>query len=375
MRPIRELLSGWRTGGDWTQQMAGSGAREGVKAAAELGEATGAGSGTGAGAGAGAGTAAGTVAGTGAPRVLVVAGTHGNERNAPWLIQQWRQRPELLQRHGLEVELEIGNPAAFAAQRRYIERDLNRTFQSELLADSSQQGVEVQRARQLLERFGPGGPKACPVALDLHSTTAAMGNSLVVYGRRPADLALAAALQHRLGLPIYLHEGDASQVGYLVEQWPCGLVIEVGPVAQGLVTAAICRQSQLALEAALASLAEARSGQLQLPASLVVHRHCGSIDLPRDGSGEPIAMLHPSLQGRDWQPLGTAAPIFCLADGGVLRLGDLQVDRGDGPGASHWPVFINEAAYGEKGIAFSLTERQRLACDPTWAQALADLLA
>ena len=48
----------------------------------------------------------------------MVAGTHGNERNAPWLIQQWRQRPELLQRQGLEVELEIGNPAAVAAQRR-----------------------------------------------------------------------------------------------------------------------------------------------------------------------------------------------------------------------------------------------------------------
>jgi len=347
--------------------MAGSGAREGVKAAAELGEAPGAGSATGDGTGPGAGSAA--------PRVLVVAGTHGNERNAPWLIQQWRQRPELLQRHGLELELEIGNPAAVAAQRRYIERDLNRTFQSELLADPSQQGVEVQRARQLLDRFGPGGPAACQVALDLHSTTAAMGNSLVVYGRRPADLALAAALQHRLGLPIYLHEGDASQVGYLVEQWPCGLVIEVGPVAQGLVTAPICRQSQLALEAALASLAEARSGQLRLPAALVVHRHWGSIDVPRDGNGEPIAMLHPSLEGRDWLPLAAAAPIFCLADGRVLCLGDLLADRVAGPGECQWPVFINEAAYGEKGIAFSLTERQRLACDPAWAQALADLLA
>ena len=29
-------------------------------------------------------------------RVLVVAATHGNERNAPWLLEQWRQRPQLL---------------------------------------------------------------------------------------------------------------------------------------------------------------------------------------------------------------------------------------------------------------------------------------
>ncbi len=312
---------------------------------------------------------------TGAPRVLVVAGTHGNERNAPWLLQQWRQRPELLQRHGLDVQLEIGNPEAFAAQRRYIERDLNRTFLPELLADPSQQGVEVQRARQLLERFGPGGPAACPVALDLHSTTAAMGNSLVVYGRRPGDLALAAAIQHRLGLPIYLHEADAFQVGYLVERWPCGLVIEVGPVAQGLVTASICLQSQLSLEAALASLAEARVGRLRLPASLIVHRHCGSIDLPRNAGGDAIATLDPSLQGRDWQSLGVGDPIFALADGSRLRLGDLHADQGERSAARRWPVFINEAAYGEKGIAFSLTERQRLACDPSWTEALADLLA
>jgi len=322
-------------------------------------------------------TWAGATAGApaGGPRVLVVAGTHGNERNAPWLVQQWQMRPELLQRHGLEVELAIGNPAAFAAQRRYIDRDLNRTFLPELLANPNQQGVEVQRARQLLERFGPGGPAACPVALDLHSTTAAMGNSLVVYGRRPADLALAAALQQRLGLPIYLHEGDPSQVGYLVEQWPCGLVIEVGPVAQGLITAPICRQTQLALEAALASLAEARAGRLRLPPALVVHRHCGSIDLPRGAKGEPIGMLHPSLQGRDWQPLTAASAVVLMADGSVLRLGDLVADHEADQGASHWPVFINEAAYGEKGIAFSLTQRQRLAWDPSWGQALANLLA
>jgi aspartoacylase len=86
-------------------------------------------------------------------------------------------------------------------------------------------------------------------------------------------------------------------------------------------------------------------------------------------------MLHPSLQGRDWHPLEATAAIFSLADGGVVRLGDLLADRGDGPKGSQWPVFINEAAYGEKGIAFSLTQRQRLACEPTWAQSLADLLA
>ena len=107
-----------------------------------------------------------------------------------------------------------------------------------------------------------------------------MGNCLVVYGRRPADLALAAGIQARLGLPIYLHEADATQTGFLVEHWPAGLVIEVGPVPQG-VQARICRQTQLALEAAGDTLAAAAAGRLRLPQGLVVHLHLGSLDVPR----------------------------------------------------------------------------------------------
>ena len=126
-------------------------------------------------------------------RVLVVAATHGNERNAPWLLEQWRGRPELLNAAGVDLQLEIGNPDAFAANRRYLDRDLNRCFTPELLADASRAEREVQRARALLAAHGPDGEQPCGVALDLHSTTSAMGNSLVVYGRRPADLALAHA--------------------------------------------------------------------------------------------------------------------------------------------------------------------------------------
>jgi aspartoacylase len=309
-----------------------------------------------------------------AARLLVVAGTHGNERNAPWLLEQWRRRPQLLASAGLELELVIGHPAALAANRRYIERDLNRCFAPELLADAARQELEIQRARDLLARFGPQGSAPCPVALDLHSTTSGMGNSLVVYGRRPADLALAAAMQARLGLPVYLHEADSAQTGFLVERWPCGLVIEVGPVPQGVVQAAICRQTQLALEAACACLAEAARGSLRLPQGLSVHLHAGSLDLPRDGSGQPLVALHAQRQNRDWRPLQEGDPLFWAADGAVQRVPPTSPDAA-GAAAGLWPVFINEAAYGEKHIALSLTRRERWLCDPAWAQALADCLS
>ena len=313
----------------------------------------------------------------GASAVLVVAGTHGNERNAPWLLQHWRRHPGSLASAGLALELEIGNPAAWAANARYRDRDLNRCFQPDRLAAPATEAdpLELRRARELLARFGPAGARPCAVALDLHSTTSAMGNALVLYGRRPADLALAAGLQGRLGLPVYLHEADASQTGFLVERWPCGLVIEVGPVPQGVIQAPICRQTQLALEAALAVLAEARAGCLRLPRQLVVHRHLLSLDLPRDAAGAPLACLHPRRQHRDWQPIRPGDPLFLDAAGRSLGYEPPPALAACGlaDDAVVVPVFINEAAYGEKGIALSLTQREAWLLQPSWAAALQQL--
>ena len=299
-------------------------------------------------------------------KVLVVAGTHGNECNAPWLLDAWARLPGRLDSSGLALCPLIGNPDALAQSRRYLDRDLNRSFQPALLADPARQEREVVRARSLLADHAPEAADPCLVVIDLHSTTAAMGNCLVVYGRRPADLALAAALQQKLGLPIYLHEGDPHQNGYLVEAWPCGLVIEVGPVPQGVLTAAVVLQTAIALEATLALLAGARQGRLPQPTHLVVHRHRQSLDLPRHGNGSPAAVIHPLRQHRDWQPMRADDPLVQANDGGTIAYSP-PAGLENQP---VWPVFINEAAYGEKGIALSLTSRERWPVQPNWSTAL-----
>lgn len=304
--------------------------------------------------------------------ILVVGGTHGNEGHAPWLLEQWRTDPASLAHQGFALQLVVGNPAALAAGQRYIDRDLNRSFDPQLLADPRQQSLEVRRARELLDRHGPQGSAPALLAFDLHSTTAAMGNSLVVYGRRPCDLALAAGIQQRLGLPVYLHEADAAQSGFLVERWPSGLVIEVGPVPQGVLRATICQQTQRALEAALAVLAQAAAGRLRLPTDVVVHRHLGSLDLPRRDDGSPAVLLHPHLEGADWQPLRASDPVFIDITGTVLPLGAALPPHLPAH-ATYWPVFINEAAYREKGIAFSLTVRERWPVEEHWLHDLASL--
>lgn len=299
--------------------------------------------------------------------VLVVGGTHGNECNAPWLLQQWGPSFAALQRPRLKVQTALGNPRALQCCRRYIDRDLNRSFRGDLLQaqPSPADQWEVQRARELVQSFGPQGTKPCQVVIDLHSTTAAMGNSLVVYGRRPADLALAAACQERLGLPIYQHEHDPDQTGFMAEAWPCGLVLEVGPVPQGVISPVICQQTQLGLETLLDLLDEASQGPIQLRSPLRVHRHSGSLDLPRDSSGQPTACLHPARLKSDWTPLKPGAPLFQQGDGTVIPFSG-EPDQ--------VTVFSNEAAYQEKHIATSLARRVSIPCDPSWSRALSDLL-
>ena len=156
-----------------------------------------------------------------------------------------------------------------------------------------------------------------------------MGNCLVLYGRRPADLALAAGCQEELGLPVYLHESDPRQTGFMAQAWPCGLALEVGPVAQGVLSPAICRQSELGLEVLLDVLEKAAAGQLNLRRHLQIHRHLGSIDLPRDNHGQPCACLHPQRLCGDWQELQAGDPLFQHADGTTITFaGDPE-----GPGA------------------------------------------
>ena len=308
------------------------------------------------------------------PRVLVVAGTHGNEINAPWLLEQWRQHPHLVQTHGFEVLPVIGNPDAYAKGCRYLDRDLNRSFQQGLLQQiESGQGStsavdhEVQRASDLIRRYGAGGIEACGLVVDLHSTTSSMGSSLVVYGRRPADLALAALVQGQLGLPVYLHEADQAQQGFLVESWPCGLVIEVGPVPQMVRHHKILMQTRLALEAVFEVCSEVLAGRARYPRHLVVHRHLGSHDLPRASSSSPDAFIHPQRQGADWKPLRCGDPLFQKADGSCVAY-----EGADGL----VPVFINEAAYAEKAIALSFTCRECWPLSTEWTEALhAQLLA
>jgi aspartoacylase len=79
--------------------------------------------------------------------------------------------------------------------------------------------------------------------------------------------------------------------------------------------------------------------------------------------------VHPQRQNRDWQPIAAGDPLFLTAEGATIPFHPPEGQQ-EGP---VWAVFINEAAYGEKGIALSLTRREAWPVEPGWGQALGDL--
>ena len=192
-----------------------------------------------------------------------------------------------------------------------------------------------------------------------------MGSCLVVYGRRDADLALAALIQNKLGLPIYLHESDKKQTGFLVESWPCGLVVEIGPIGQGLLNSKIIFQTKLILENLLEQIQQVMNLNLLSPEKLIIHRHIKSIDFPRDQEGNIDGFVHSLRQSKDWQPLKKNDALFYKLNGETIEFDE------DEP---FIPVFINEAAYMEKSIAMSFTKRELWNFKQQWKQSLIDLV-
>ena len=280
-------------------------------------------------------------------KILIVSGTHGNEINPVWAINQFNKQFKTIDKN-IEYKFIIGNPLAYERGCRYIDNDLNRSFN--LIKKNFDNSIyEINRANFLVEKFGVNGSEPCEIVIDLHTTTANMGTSIVMYGRRRKDFVLAALLQHKFGLPIYLHEKDEKQTGFLVEAWPCGIVIEIGSVAQNYYDPKIINKFLIIISSLRDEINKLKNNQIRLPKDLFVHVHQGSIDYPRDKNGNINALIHPERINQDWKPIKKGDPLFMDIEGETIT--HIEDD-------TIWPVFIGEVAYKEKNIAMSFTKKE-----------------
>ena len=130
-------------------------------------------------------------------KILLVGGTHGNEPTGAYLLKKWRQNPDPVSRDSFETELFFANPRAFELGRRYVDKDLNRCFLEKDLADAALGSHEDLRAKEVNRLFGPGGGSRPDLIIDMHTTTADMGVTLIC-DDKPANLGMAAAVKARM---------------------------------------------------------------------------------------------------------------------------------------------------------------------------------
>jgi succinylglutamate desuccinylase len=296
-------------------------------------------------------------------RVLLVGGTHGNELTGIYLIRRFQQSPHLVSRPSFETMTLLSNPEAIAAGVRYIDQDMNRCCDRAHLELPNPTDYEVRRAQDLNRRFGQSGTTPADVILDIHSTTSNMGMTLILDDHHPFKLRLAAALIARQpDLRIYSSANSGRQQDALRSLGRFGICLEVGPVAQGVLRADLFQQTEALVQQILDVLEQHNQNEPSLIARpLTVYQYLDIVPHPRDAEGQLTAMIHPQIQGRDYDVLNPGDPMFLSLNGETLPYTGKM---------AAFPVFINEAAYYEKDIAMVLTQRQDLqieSSDPTEA--------
>jgi len=304
-------------------------------------------------------------------RVFITGATHGNESCGVVLVKHFMKTPELFSGFSFETKMLLTNVASIASNSRYVEEDMNRCFLQKDLDDPDKNTtVESRRAKELNAVLGPkGSSDAADLIIDLHNTTADTGVALMM---APGD-----ELSHAIASALIAMDPSVRACNWNAGQtdWPMlptvgkhGMTFEVGAVPWGVVDGAVYQKTRRLVLASLAyveahnaALAREPTGPWQL-ASVQIHEFVRAVDYPRDSAGEISGMIHPRLQGKDFTPIRRGEAAFLSVDGETTipftpkrPLPDESEDELEEE--QLYPFFINEAAYYEKKIAFSLARR------------------
>ncbi len=267
-------------------------------------------------------------------RVTISGGVHGNELTGIYAVKTLQNSMPLVK--NIELDFLLANPKAIKENRRYIDQDLNRSFAQEALQNDSHI-YEYERAKVIRQRL-----QKSDFLIDIHSTTANMGVTLVLSDIDEKSTNLAKILSQEYEDVRILRWLSNEEGDFINSVVPSSMTIEVGPVCQGVLDAAVFERTMKVLRRAIEILDRDEHIQKKLEAFEVN----GYKDFPRN-KDELAGMIHPEFAGHDYEPLYKGDPIFVTFDG------DEKFYDGD----TCYPVFINEAAYYEKGIAFCITQK------------------
>ena len=285
--------------------------------------------------------------------LAITGGTHGNELTGVYLVKKWQKNPTLIKRSNFKTITQLMNIQAIKEVRRYVDHDLNRSFSMSDLADDKLDTYEAKLAKELNSVLGKKGSETPKVdfIVDLHTTTANMGLSIVV--SNTSDItwrAIAYMCKMEPSLKVYKWKGDIENA-YVDSMAPNGFSIEVGAVAQGVLRADLFLKTEVLVYHLLDYVEKENAGQdLELENELEIYEHARLVDYPRNEDGDIVAMVHQERQDQDFKLIGQGDPLFLTLENETIVY----------EGEPRYALFINEAAYYEKGFAMCLARKKMI---------------
>jgi len=285
--------------------------------------------------------------------LAITGGTHGNELTGVYLVKKWQKNPTLIKRSNFKTITQLMNIQAIKEVRRYVDHDLNRSFGLIDLADESLDTYEAKLAKELNAVLGEKGSETPKVdfIVDLHTTTANMGLSIVVSNMSEMTWrAIAYLCSVEPALKVYRWKGDIENA-YVDSMAHHGFSIEVGAVAQGVLKADLFLKTEALVYHLLDFVEKENAGQdLELENELEIYEHERLVDYPRNEDGDIVAMVHQERQDQDFKLIEEGDPLFLTLENETIVY----------EGEPRYALFINEAAYYEKGFAMCLAKKKMI---------------
>lgn len=288
-------------------------------------------------------------------KIAITGGTHGDELTGVYLIKKFFKNPDLVKRSNFETIFMHTNLGAMKRCTRYVDKDLNRTFVIKHLADPTQCAYEDVLAKNINQKLGPKGSPNPNVdfIVDLHSTTSDMGLSIIIDNESKLVWDLAGYLSaNEPKLNIFRWKGDTAEVSFVNSIAQNGFAIEVGPIPQGVLRADLFFETEKLIQKILDFFEKYNNDALEaFPRKITIYDHVELVDFPRDEEGDICATVHPNLQDHGYVKLKAGDPLFVNLDGEVIPYKEDE---------EMYALFINEAAYYEKGFALCLAKKKTI---------------
>jgi succinylglutamate desuccinylase len=271
--------------------------------------------------------------------VFLVGGTHGNEWTGVTIVKHLKHR---INQSQLEVSFVLANPKAHEINRRFVDIDLNRVF-ARIHQNEKIEAYEYQRGLELIELFHQR-PES--VIIDLHTTTGNLGRTIILTQETPWHQRLALYVSQKLPDTKIILALDHSKK-YVGTQLERGVIVEIGPCTSSTNNPLIIEQSLELINCLLDYIHQADI--LSLSGSYTYYVESIEVPYPKE-NGEFVAMVHPSLQNREFMQLKPAMPLLQKYNGEDIVLEGKQ---------EYYPIFINEASYYHYNIAMVLCEQKK----------------